>query len=51
MSAVVLASVFVLTFAVSFGVMRFAKHRFVPIVVFVAVLWVMYGPWHVARLL
>jgi hypothetical protein len=43
--------VFVLTFAVSFGVMRFAKHRFVPIVVFVAVLWVMYGPWHVAHLL
>jgi len=43
--------VFVFTFVISLIVMHFAKHHFVPVVVFIAVAWAMYGPWHWAHLL
>ena len=43
--------VFAITFVISLGVMRFAKHHFVPVVIFVAVMWAMYGPWHAAHII
>jgi hypothetical protein len=39
------------SFVLSFGAMRFVKNNFVPILVFLAVIWTMYGPWHMAHLL
>jgi hypothetical protein len=47
----VIIVVFLMAFAVSFGAMRFVKNNFVPIIVFVAMMWAMYGPWHMSHLL
>jgi hypothetical protein len=47
----VIIIVFAISFAVSFGAMRFVKNNFVPIIVFVAMMWASYGPWHMAHLL